>query len=171
MKTKTITISILFLFASPIFADSLIQQQFELASEARQQALAEAAIPINRKYLSYLEQLLRRATQNNELDVAIKIKAAIDDLKITTTKDSLYIYVGSWMLVDGDYKDVRKLYKNGKWGGQQGPADGTWTVDEKYLTLHYANGRSEPFTLPMKDNSLTGTNMYGDHLTLTKIRK
>ena len=62
---------------SPIRAESPFEREFKQLREQRDKTVAAAVEPINRKYQASLDQLLRRATQGNDLETALKIKEAM----------------------------------------------------------------------------------------------
>jgi hypothetical protein len=86
MKTPHLT-AIIILFGSSfaVSADSDMLRNLKQLKEQRDQAVAAAIEPINRRYQTSLEQLLRRATQGNDLDLALKIKAEIQAVTSETT--------------------------------------------------------------------------------------
>lgn len=55
-------------------AESPYDREFTQLRDQRARAVAAAVEPINRKYQAALDQLLRRATQGNDLETALKIK-------------------------------------------------------------------------------------------------
>ena len=59
---------------SALQAETPVEREFMQLREQRDKALAVAADPINRRYRISLEQLLRKATQGNDLETALKIK-------------------------------------------------------------------------------------------------
>ena len=87
MKSKKIAITIGAIICSalplPLFAGSPLEREYQTLREQHEKALAATAEPINRRYQATLEQLLRRATQGNELETALKIKAEIKQLGLS----------------------------------------------------------------------------------------
>ena len=69
---RIIFILITFSVSAALYATPFEQELAQL-QEQRAKALATASDPINRRYAVSLEQLLRRATQANDLDSAIKM--------------------------------------------------------------------------------------------------
>jgi hypothetical protein len=61
-------------------ADSPYEREFKQLTDQRDSAAAAAVAPINRRYQAALEQLLKRATQNGDLDAAVKIRAALSSI-------------------------------------------------------------------------------------------
>ena len=68
----------------PAGAQTDAAREFKQQQEERDKALAAAAIPINQRYAAVLEQLLKRATQANDLDTAVKIRAELQKLGVTS---------------------------------------------------------------------------------------
>ncbi len=58
-------------------AETPFERDFMQLREQRDRALATASEPINRRYKESLDQLLRRATQANDLDTALKIRTEL----------------------------------------------------------------------------------------------
>ena len=65
------------LLAPALRAETATERDFNLARAERDKAAAAAVEPINRRYKDSLEQLLRRATQGNDLNTALKIKTEL----------------------------------------------------------------------------------------------
>ena len=59
------------------FAQSSYERDLVKLTEDRDKALIAASEPIHRKYKALLEQLMQRATRDQDLNAAIKIKDAI----------------------------------------------------------------------------------------------
>lgn len=76
------TFSLFVVLASAPLAAEEPQYERDLKTliEQRDKAVAAAVEPINRRYQTALEQLLRKATQANELEAALKIKAKLDSV-------------------------------------------------------------------------------------------
>ena len=77
MKYNVILIILAATAASPIRAESPFEREFKQLREQRDKTVAAAVEPINRRYQASLDQLLRRATQGNDLETALKIKEAM----------------------------------------------------------------------------------------------
>jgi len=65
------------LITVPGFAESSFERELSQLGAQREREIATASEPINRRYKESLETLLRRATQANDLDTALKIREAI----------------------------------------------------------------------------------------------
>jgi hypothetical protein len=80
MNRSTILFVVLVIF--PIFkvnGQSSHEREFQQLTEQRDKAAAAALEPIDRRYHELLGQLLKRATQANDLSAAVKIQAKLDD--------------------------------------------------------------------------------------------
>ncbi len=98
-----------FLAAGPLLAEtSDIGRELNQIEDQHTKAVAAALEPITRRYQVALEQLLKRATQTNDLDTALKIKehlAAIDASAVSPstgkpryTAETLHqmLYISEW---------------------------------------------------------------------------
>ena len=82
MKTNT-SIIITLLLCAPIsasYGESAYEREMTQLKAQRDKAAATALEPINRRYRESMEQLLRKATQGNDLDTALKIKTELGAL-------------------------------------------------------------------------------------------
>ena len=70
----------IFLAAGSLFAETAYQRELQQLKEQRDKAVATAVEPINRRYKDSLELLLKRSTQGNDLDTALKVKEAMQHL-------------------------------------------------------------------------------------------
>src|SRR5688572_29904440 len=78
MKTQPINIAVtLCAFVSAASGESAFERDLKQLIDQRDKAIAAAAAPINTRFNTAAEQLLRRATQSGDLDSANKIKAAM----------------------------------------------------------------------------------------------
>ena len=90
---------LLLITVTSLFAESTFERELSQLNAQRSQAAAAATAPIERRYKEALEALLRRATQANDLDSAIKIRQAMgeppdsapasDPAKVALTKRGL----------------------------------------------------------------------------------
>ena len=81
---KYICILILTAASTRIHAESPYAREFQQLKDQRDKAASAALDPINRRYQTSIEQLLRRATQGNDLDTALKIKGEMSAPTLTT---------------------------------------------------------------------------------------
>ena len=66
--------------SSFLFGESAFERDFQQLKAQRDKTISTAIEPINRRYIESLGQLLRRATQSNDLDAAFKIKNEMQTL-------------------------------------------------------------------------------------------
>lgn len=135
-------------------------REFKQLKDQRDKALASSAEPINRRYKESLDQLLRRATQGNDLTTAVTIKRELDVLvasqtsptKIsppgserparTTPANKLSVAGSTWQWYPGEtlafYPDGKAVLTKGSgestWAWQL-EGDGTITLDKGRFTL------------------------------------
>ena len=83
MKYSFISIILVTVSASTVCAETPLEREFKQLREQRDKMVATAIEPINRKYQVSLDQLLRRATQANDLDTALKIKQEMGASAVT----------------------------------------------------------------------------------------
>src|ERR1700744_1129807 len=78
MKYKITYLALTLISIAPlVFAGSEYDRQLAELTAERDKAISEANEPINRRYQAALQDLLRKATMSNDLDAAVKIKAAL----------------------------------------------------------------------------------------------
>jgi hypothetical protein len=84
MKTPQMMSALILLsLAGPILAESDAWRELKQLHEQREKAVAAAVEPINRRYQTALEQLLRRAMQSGDLETAVSIKNELSVLGAT----------------------------------------------------------------------------------------
>jgi hypothetical protein len=161
-------------FTLALHAATDAAREFDQLTNDRDKALAAAAEPINRRYQTALEALLRRATLANDLDTAVRIKQALEKASakppaaVTGTKAEV---VGTWSVVnhtDGVTGVLEfKADSTALWGGAR---VGIWEIKGKQLIVSYDNrgGHQDRYNLPVRDGKLEGTNTPGQSLTLTR---
>jgi hypothetical protein len=69
--------------AQPLLAQSELDREFTQLQEQHEKALETAAEPVNRRYQTALETLLRRATQARDLKTANKISEQLKKIVVT----------------------------------------------------------------------------------------
>ena len=143
------------------FASDLAQ-----LSEQRDKAISAATEPINRRYQTSLEQLLRKATQANDLETAVKIKEAISALLqsgVTATQ-----MIGTWTERRANVPAVPRVFKeNGVFLHESGMIC-HWKIDGQRLRLDYGSNHSDVFDLPGENGVLKGVTWKGEKVTLEK---
>lgn len=125
---------------SAFAAESPYDREFKQLTDQRDKALAAAAEPINRRYQTSLEQLLRRATTGNDLETALKIKEVLKSsdkppvaAPAATRVDNA---LGKWRSQAGG--SVVQLFPNGNFeevyrGGP--PKEGRWKTSGKDINV------------------------------------
>ena len=68
------------LSTSPLLAETDIAREMNQLQDQHAKAVAAATEPLKRRYQTSLEQLLKRATQTNDLDTALKIREQLTAL-------------------------------------------------------------------------------------------
>lgn len=91
--------------APAAFGESPYERELKDLIEQRDVALKAATAPVNARFKAAAEQLLRRATQNNDLEAANKINAALGLLASATTATSPV----------GGLKDLRRQLAGTTW--------------------------------------------------------
>lgn len=162
MKCLTLPVACLFIgfAAAPLQAQTDAAREFEQVQQQRDKAIAAAIEPINRRYQQSLEQLLRRATQSNDLDTAVKIKAALASLPQEAAKQ----LAGDWALRASTGYGADVTFRTDGTGTHSGYGKFQWRIEGNTLYL----GAADRFQLPVKDGKLKGANNIGNELTLTK---
>lgn len=89
MNRSTILVVTLVLFSAfKVNAQSSYEREFQQLTEQRDKAAAAALAPIDRRYHELLGQLLKRATQANDLTTAVKIQAKLDESNSGSTPEA-----------------------------------------------------------------------------------
>ena len=150
------------LFTGPLLAESAFVRELDQLKDQHARAVAAATEPLKRRQQGLLEQLLRRATQANDLDAAIKIREQLTTLTATaaaadTTESKV---IGEWCYEEKGTKFRQIFLKDGKlelWknGKPDVDSDGTnwwaanrWQIDPEGIGLY---GKSRWALLELKD--------------------
>lgn len=67
-----------------LYSESQSERELAQLREQRDKAIAAAVDPINRRYHASLDQLLRKATQSNDLEAAVKIQNELKGIQPTS---------------------------------------------------------------------------------------
>jgi hypothetical protein len=147
--------------ASAIPPDYLAE--FERIAQHQCDATKAVSEALLRQYTTDLEPLVRRATEANDLDAALRIRA---ELETATYKLQC---LGRWNLenlTDG-HKGVIDL--NGDGTLRSGLKRlGVWDIEGSDLLLHHANrgGHHDRLKLPVREGRLAGHNSMGHSIRL-----
>jgi hypothetical protein len=140
--------------------------------EQHDQAKAAAIEPLERRYQASLEQLLKRATQGNDLDTAIKIREELEKYPgANDARNTPLELIGYWELTDpiNNAHLAREFKPNGKLISTD-PPGGKWTINGNKLILNYNDpSMVDTFELPIKNHQLSGFSKAKHALTLTRI--
>jgi hypothetical protein len=142
LKSNYLALTLAFL-ASPLFAASQYERELAQLIAQREKALAEVSEQINRRHQDALNQLLRRAMQSNDLEAAIKIRAA------------LARFLGRW--IDGDHDSRLQFLPSSsyeeKWKG--GAHEGKWqATSPSEARVTYKKGQVHDFRVSEDGKSL-----------------
>ena len=155
-------------------AASEYERELERLTQERDKALAAAAEPIQRRYKAALEPLLRKATQANDLEMALRIKQALEAASARpseTAPRSKSEFTGPWNfenLTDG-HKATLDINADGTFSDGGKPL-GRWETKGKQLILLYNNrgGHTDRFDLPVRSGKLEGKNSIGHGLVMER---
>jgi hypothetical protein len=147
----------------PVQAETAMARELKILGEIRDKAMATAAEPINRQYEQSLEQLLRRATQANELETATKIKAILESLPQVVAKK----LVGTWTIRASTGYSTDISFRADGTGTRTNNGKRRWRIEGSTLFLGLDRG-CDKFDLPIKDGKMTGVNGIGNTLSITK---
>ena len=140
MKLTTLVAVLALGSACSAFAQSQYERELNQLNQERDKALLTATEPVYRRYRVSLEQLLRKATQANDLDAAVKIKAQFSAIPATAqlgkpkpkTADELkdFLHGTTWNIANGS-PDAKPSY--------------TYTFS-KSGTVKHSNGQTGPLS-------------------------
>ena len=158
-------------FAASLHAESPFLREFNQLQEQRDKAITAAIEPVNRRYQASLEQLMRKATQANDLDTANRIKRA---LTITTATSGASVatdsFLGKWVFRSGAWSDSRELKADG-WVICKVDGVAKWAVNGTELKIDFPSGHWVVFTLPVRNGRLSGKTHTGEQMTAEKAEK
>jgi len=148
-----------------LHAESAYDREVQQLTEQRDKAAAAAVEPINRRYQSSLEQLLKRATQAGDLDAAVKIKALLDPLSAGSSTDSeaqlrtaLTSAKWSW---EGVGKDTITFTKSGEAKLSNSTSAYKISGQRKITLTSKVSGRTATLTLNATFTEFNGTDFDG----------
>lgn len=136
-------------------------------TEQRDKAIDDAVEPINRRYRTSLEQLLRKATQGNDLKTAVKIQHLLGALSPKSVTISPVI--GTWTLRQGNSAVPRVFKEDGVCLHESGRIL-HWTIDGKSLKLNYGDDHTDVFEWPGENGVLKGISWNGKKITLERAK-
>ena len=157
MKSPFAVFAALIFCASTLRAESAFEREFTQAREQRDKAIASAVDPINRRYQTTLEQLLRKATQANDLDAALKIQNELKSIRSVSPSIDLRAAIEEkeWTWERPAVFEWIKFKRDGTLQHQAG-WNGTWKI---------AGPRSVNITTP---NNTSGVLEFNENATAYK---
>lgn len=172
MKRICITTSLvlLALVPHPLFGQGAYDRELKELTEERDRALASASEPINRRYKASLEQLLRKATQNNDLQAALKIDEALRTLGRTIPAGAIADPTGKWKWTSGR---IITIQSDGKFTVDKG-GGGTWrwkNPKKGEFTLTWDKGDYVDTLVISADGAgISGSNNKGDRVNVSRLK-
>lgn len=166
MKHTIITIAALAVSCAPLLGVTAIENELAQLQAQHTKALAAAAEPVNRRHITALEMLQRKATQASELEVALQIKAELAKLGAPVTKVNPPLAPGvinfskalagtKWVWFQKETVTFR-MNGNIDWNGSREPW--SWKVEdaEQRVISGYAVHIRKKFTITFDANLQTG---------------
>lgn len=146
------TICLLAISAPVAIAAPDFESQMAQAKEQREKSIAEATVPIDRKYLETLRNLMDKATRAGELDAAVKLKAEIETYD---PKGLGARIVGNWTMASKSSRIV--FTKNGlfreNWDNKV--YEGRWRViSDSVIRVELKDGKRPEYKISDDGNSL-----------------
>lgn len=170
-----LAISLAFLLTCPFQtanASTEAAKKFDRLLLDREKVIKEATEPIEQRFTVQFENLLKEATERKDFDVVVRLTQIIEKLKAESEDADLKpTVIGTWGFsnkADG-HTAVVELNADQSYtvGGKQ---IGRWQIREKQIVITYVEGgHQDRYSLPVKEEKLTGTNRLGHHLTLNRL--
>ncbi|RYD36302.1 MAG: hypothetical protein EOP87_05720 [Verrucomicrobiaceae bacterium] len=163
----TLCFFVLPLIPIPLSAQGAYEAEFQKIRQDREQSLEAAAAPINRRYKESLEQLLRRATQNADLDTALRIREALAALEHSSSATNP---VGKWawgadrtITIQSDGRFTVNRGDGGKWN---------WTNAEKreFTMIWDSGGFVDKLVISADGKNITGSNNKGNKVNVVRLK-
>jgi hypothetical protein len=148
-------------------------RDFDRATLEHDRAVAAALEPIHRRYRAELENLLRRATQSNDLDTAVRIKQQLEKLGPNTPANlpaGKAEAIGVWGFknnADGHTGSV-EIHADNTYSSN-GKRIGRWAIEGNQIVITLdEGGHQDRYDLPVRGGKLEGKNRLGHSLTLRR---
>jgi hypothetical protein len=149
-------------------APSTYGRELDDLQKQHSQAVVAAVEPLNRRYQASLEQLLKKATQANDLDTALRIRKSLEAADLLPKGVTRTDFAGQWTVTYPDgAKFTRDLEADGSYVTSTGKK-GKWTATDQHLTLKLAEDQWERFDLPFRGGTLKGATQSGQALMARK---
>ena len=146
------------------YAESPFEKELKDMTSAHNEAIDASTRLIDGHYEKVLVPLMKRAGAAGDVAAAVKIKAALDRLP----KEAEKTLIGQWDLrTTTNYTSVITFLPKGKGlNSAGGPFE--WNIIGRTLYLGDLEKRPDAFELPVKDGLLTGSNRFGNGITMTR---
>ncbi|HSJ04548.1 MAG: hypothetical protein ACAI34_25400 [Verrucomicrobium sp.] len=169
MKYTITIIAFVTIFSAFLRAESPYQRDLNELQVGRDKAVSAAVEPINLRYQASLEQLIRKATQANDLDAANQIKLALANITPAFGGGvATHSLLGKWVFRAGAWSDNRELKADG-WVVCTLDGLAKWAVNGTELKIDFPNGNWAVFTLPVRNGKLVGKGSQGEQMTAEKV--
>lgn len=141
----------------PTEAQKAVDAMEAQISKARQECLVK------------LNKVIMDITKTGNLEAALVVKAKETEIQEAMPHVDLFGdqtgVVGKW-LCNGS---VREYKENGALTAGDNVERGKWNINGSKLIVVWNSGVTETFTLPIKNNILSGSNNKGTAFTITKV--
>lgn len=162
-RFPTILLAVL-VTAAPAFGQSELDREFTQLREQHTKTLAAAVEPVNRRYQSALETLLRRATQANDLPTANRVNEELKKLGVATPASGEATVEGLTKRLIGTKwvwfgTETLTFLRDGKAQWKDSPAQWPWKVTSaaKRIVEGEHGGTGNKFTITFDRGLKTGT--------------
>jgi hypothetical protein len=154
-----------------VMAQLSFERDLAQLKEQRDQAKAAVVEPIERRYQAALEQLLRKATQGNDLETAVKVKEELEKFpSASDPRNTPLELIGIWEVTDTvtGGRAVREFKPSGKLVSTD-PPGGHWVINGSKLIVTYTDPKEvDTFELPIHNHQLVGVSKLKHALTLIR---
>jgi hypothetical protein len=167
--TLPIFCAALWIGSSAWAADAALERERQQLRSQRDQAVKAAVEPIDRRYQASLEQLLRKAMQNNDLDTAVKIKQDLAALKAGGPENELEKQLfGKWRIRNprNGWTDEWTINPDGTI--HTGRETHRWVVEGDQFKVKFQAGQTAEFKLPVRNSKLSGKDNKGEELSVER---
>ena len=160
-----ITLKSLIVVFLPLALMSTISLGAELPQEAlRLVELRKKAIEnIDKQFVGELEKVKITYTKKGDLDSANAIVTLINTVPLDGP------LIGKWLFTAKSWKGIREL-RDGRDCYEDGKRTGKWSSTAQQLIISFDGGRTETYTLPIKDGTLSGRSNREDEMHAQKIK-
>lgn len=153
------------LLASSVSAQEKASEALAEAQIQHERAIDEEIDSLNKRFERDLENLLRKAVSDSDLEGAQLIKAQIAALPHNASIDLL----GAWNLKSEiGYSASFHFRSDGTGTRSDSESKFHWFIRSGVIYIGLPQKASDRFFLPARDGKLSGVNLHGHKVTLTK---